>query len=184
MRRCAFHDTYAGPADTYRPQLGGRVQTESAEPPGALPGHLLTAIDHVGVAVWDLDAAIRFYSDKFGLEVAHQEVNEQMGVREAMLPVGESGSCIQLMAPLTPDSAIAKFLDRRGQGIQQLAYRVVDIQAASEVLRSRGVRLLYDEPQPGTAGSLVNFVHPRDGGGVLVELVEPNPQPAEFRRTT
>jgi methylmalonyl-CoA/ethylmalonyl-CoA epimerase len=88
------------------------------------------------------------------------------------------------MAPLTPDSAIAKFLDRRGQGIQQLAYRVVDIQAASEVLRSRGVRLLYDEPQPGTAGSLVNFVHPRDAGGVLVELVQPNPQPAEFRRTT
>ena len=182
MRWCAFHDTYAGPADIYRPQLGGRVQTESAE--ASLPGHLLTAIDHVGVAVWDLDAAIRFYSDTFGLEVAHHEVNEQMGVREAMLPVGESGSCIQLMAPLTHDSAIAKFLDRRGQGIQQLAYRVVDIHAASEAFRSRGVRLLYDEPRRGTAGSLVNFVHPRDAGGVLVELVEPNPQPAEFRRTT
>jgi methylmalonyl-CoA/ethylmalonyl-CoA epimerase len=153
------------------------VQAESASPSAALPHHLLTAIDHVGVAVWDLEAAIRFYSDTFGLEVAHQEVNEEQGVREAMLPVGESGSCIQLMAPLTPDSVIARFLDRRGPGIQQLAYRVTDIGAVSQEFRSRGLQLLYDEPRRGTAGSLVNFVHPRDAGGVLVELVQPHPEP-------
>jgi methylmalonyl-CoA/ethylmalonyl-CoA epimerase len=153
------------------------VQAESASPSAALPHHLLTAIDHVGVAVWDLETAIRFYSDTFGLEVAHQEVNEEQGVREAMLPVGESGSCIQLMAPLTPDSVIARFLDRRGPGIQQLAYRVSDIKAASQELRARGLRLLYDEPRRGTADSLVNFVHPRDAGGVLVELVQPEPEP-------
>jgi methylmalonyl-CoA/ethylmalonyl-CoA epimerase len=153
------------------------VQPESAAPTTSLPHHLFTAIDHVGIAVWDLETAIRFYSETFGLEVAHQEVNEEQGVREAMLPVGESGSCIQLMAPLTPDSVIAKFLDRRGQGIQQLAYRVTDIEAVSEELRSRGVRLLYNEPRRGTGGSLVNFVHPRHAGGVLVELVQPNQPP-------
>jgi methylmalonyl-CoA/ethylmalonyl-CoA epimerase len=153
------------------------VQPESAAPVTSLPTHLFTAIDHVGIAVWDLERAIRFYSETFGLEVAHQEVNEEQGVREAMLPVGESGSCIQLMAPLTPDSVIAKFLDSRGQGIQQLAYRVTDIEAVSEELRSRGVGLLYDEPRRGTGGSQVNFVHPRHAGGVLVELVQPNQAP-------
>jgi methylmalonyl-CoA/ethylmalonyl-CoA epimerase len=160
------------------------VRPDSASRSAALPHHLLAAIDHVGVAVWDLDAAIRFYSDTFGLEVAHQEVNEEQGVREAMLPVGESGSCIQLMAPLTPDSVIARFLDRRGPGIQQLAYRVVDIAAVSEEFRSRGLRLLYHEARRGTAGSLVNFVHPRDAGGVLVELVQPLSEPGPGGKTT
>ena len=153
------------------------MQPESAAPTTSLPHHLFTAIDHVGIAVWDLEAAIRFYGEAFGLEVAHQEINEELGVREAMLPVGESGSCIQLMAPLTPDSVIARFLDRHGQGIQQLAYRVTDIEAVSEELRSRGLQVLYDEPRRGTGGSLVNFVHPRDAGGVLVELVQPNQEP-------
>jgi methylmalonyl-CoA/ethylmalonyl-CoA epimerase len=153
------------------------VQPGSASPRTSLPHHLFTAIDHVGIAVWDLEAAVRFYAETFGLEVAHQEINEELGVREAMLPVGESGSCIQLMAPLTPDSVIARFLDRHGQGIQQLAYRVTDIEAVSQELRSRGLQVLYDEPRRGTGGSLVNFVHPRDAGGVLVELVQPNQEP-------
>ena len=153
------------------------MQPGSASPRTSLPHHLFTAIDHVGIAVWDLEAAIRFYGEAFGLEVAHQEINEELGVREAMLPVGESGSCIQLMAPLTPDSVIARFLDRHGQGIQQLAYRVTDIEAVSEELRSRGLQVLYEEPRHGTGGSLVNFVHPRDAGGVLVELVQPNQEP-------
>jgi methylmalonyl-CoA/ethylmalonyl-CoA epimerase len=153
------------------------VQPGSASPRTSLPHHLFTAIDHVGIAVWDLEAAVRFYAQTFGLEVAHQEINEELGVREAMLPVGESGSCIQLMAPLTPDSVIARFLDRHGQGIQQLAYRVTDIEAVSQELRSRGLQVLYDEPRRGTGGSLVNFVHPRDAGGVLVELVQPNQEP-------
>src|SRR5690349_7470422 len=143
-----------------------------------VPGPLLTAIDHVGIAVPDLDDAIAFYSSTFGLESIHEEVNEEQGVREAMLAVGDSGSCIQLLAPLSDDSTIAKFLDRNGQGIQQLAYRVSDIDAVSETLRERGVRLLYDVPKRGTSDSRVNFVHPKDAGGVLVELVEPAANPA------
>jgi methylmalonyl-CoA/ethylmalonyl-CoA epimerase len=90
-----------------------------------------------------------------------------------MMSVGDSGSCVQLLAPLTPESTIAKFLDRSGPGVQQVAYRVEDVEEASTMLRERGLRLLYDAPRRGTAGSRVNFVHPKDAGGVLVELVEP-----------
>ncbi len=138
-----------------------------------IPEHLFTAIDHVGVAVADLDAAIDLYETTFGMRLVHQEVNEEQGVREAMIAVGDSGSCIQLLAPLTPESTIAKFLDRSGPGLQQLAYRVTDVEAVSAILRERGVRLLYEAPRRGTSGSRVNFVHPKDAGGVLVELVEP-----------
>jgi methylmalonyl-CoA/ethylmalonyl-CoA epimerase len=138
-----------------------------------VPDHLLIAIDHVGIAVPDLDAAIEFYALTFGLRVVHQEVNEEQGVHEAMLAVGDSGSWIQLLAPLSEDSTIGRFLARRGQGIQQLAYRVRDLDAVSEILRERDVRLLYPEPRRGTSNSRVNFVHPKDAGGVLVELVEP-----------
>ena len=134
---------------------------------------ILTRIDHVGIAVPDLDAAIDFYGRAFGLSVIHEEVNEEQGVREAMLGVGSSGSCIQLLAPLSPDSTIAKFLDRSGPGIQQIAYRVSDLDALSDRLRAHGVRLLYDTPRRGTANSRINFIHPKDAGGVLVELVEP-----------
>ncbi|HET8615876.1 MAG TPA: methylmalonyl-CoA epimerase [Actinomycetales bacterium] len=137
------------------------------------PPALFTAIDHVGVAVPDLDAAIAFYRDTFGMQLVHEEVNSEQGVREAMMAVGSSGSCVQLLAPLTPESTIAKFLDRSGPGIQQVAYRVDDVDAVGATLRERGVRLLYDVPKRGTAGSRVNFVHPKDAGGVLVELVEP-----------
>jgi methylmalonyl-CoA/ethylmalonyl-CoA epimerase len=133
---------------------------------------MFTRIDHVGLAVHDLDAAIAFYERTFDMRLVHQEVNEQQGVREAMMAVGDSGSCIQLLAPLTPDSTIAKFLERSGAGIQQVAYGVEDIDAASAELRARGLRLLYDEPRRGTAGSRVNFIHPKDAGGVLVEMVE------------
>jgi methylmalonyl-CoA/ethylmalonyl-CoA epimerase len=139
---------------------------------------LFTAIDHVGVAVPDLDEAIAFYRDTYGMEVVHEEVNEEQGVREAMVAVGgpsDSGgdSCIQLLAPLTPESTIAKFLDRSGPGLQQLAYRVSDLDAVCATLRERGLRLLYDDPKRGTSDSRVNFIHPKDAGGVLVELVEP-----------
>jgi methylmalonyl-CoA/ethylmalonyl-CoA epimerase len=143
-----------------------------------IPEHLFTAIDHVGIAVPDLDEAIRFYDETFGLKEIHREVNEEQGVAEAMLAVGETDSKIQLLAPLSPESTIAKFLDRNGQGIQQLAYRVTDVEQVSEVLRSRGVRLLYDAPRRGTSDSRINFVHPKDAGGVLVELVEPAKAPA------
>jgi len=138
-----------------------------------IPEHLFTAIDHVGIAVPDLDEAIRFYDKTFGLKEIHREVNEEQGVAEAMLQVGETDSKIQLLAPLSPASTIAKFLDRNGQGIQQLAYRVTDLEQVMAVLKERGVRLLYDAPRRGTSDSRVNFVHPKDAGGVLVELVEP-----------
>ena len=141
--------------------------------PVDLPAHLFTAIDHVGIAVADLDEAMAFYRDAYGMSVLHEEVNEEQGVREAMVGVGDSGSCIQLLAPLSPDSTIAKFLDRSGPGMQQLAYRVADIDAVCATLRERGQRLLYDTPKRGTSNSRVNFIHPKDAGGVLVELVEP-----------
>ncbi len=133
---------------------------------------MFTKIDHVGVAVPDLDAAIAFYTDTFGMRLAHVETNEGQGVREAMMAVGDSGSYVQLLAPLTPESTIAKFLQRSGPGIQQVAYTVDDVEATSAQLRAKGLRLLYDTPRVGTAGSLVNFVHPKDAGGVLVELVQ------------
>jgi len=134
---------------------------------------LFRKIDHVGIAVPDLDEAIAFYRDTFGVVSVHEEVNEAQGVREAMLAVGDGDTRIQLLAPLDDSSTIAKFLDRNGPGMQQLAYTVDNIDSTSDALRSRGVRLLYDEPRPGTAGSRVNFIHPKDAGGVLVELVEP-----------
>jgi methylmalonyl-CoA/ethylmalonyl-CoA epimerase len=136
---------------------------------------MLTRIDHVGMAVPDLDEAIAFYEKTFGMALVHQEVNEAQGVREAMMAVGDSGSCVQLLAPIGPESTIAKFLDRNGQGIQQVAYGVDDIDATCAELREKGVRLLYDEPRRGTADSRINFVHPKDAGGVLVELVEAAP---------
>lgn len=139
----------------------------------AVPTHLFTAIDHVGVAVADLDEAIAFYRDTYGMTLAHEEVNEEQGVREAMMAVGDSGSHIQLLAPLSPESTIAKFLDRSGPGIQQMAYRVEDLDAVSATLRGRGLRLLYPEARRGTSESRINFIHPKDAGGILVELVEP-----------
>jgi methylmalonyl-CoA/ethylmalonyl-CoA epimerase len=139
----------------------------------ALPAELFTTIDHVGVAVPDLDEAIAFYHRAFGVRSVHEEVNEEQGVREAMLAVGDGETRIQLLAPLSPESTIAKFIDRNGPGLQQLAFRVEDVEAVSATLRERGLRLLYDAPKRGTADSRVNFVHPKDAGGVLVELVQP-----------
>jgi methylmalonyl-CoA/ethylmalonyl-CoA epimerase len=142
---------------------------------GDVPAHLLIGIDHVGIAVADLDAALEFYRETFGMTVLHEETNPDQGVREAMIGFDASpgGPCLQLLAPLDASSAIAKFIDRSGPGLQQLAFRVNDVAETSAILRRRGLRLLYDEPRRGTAGSLINFVHPKDAGGVLVELVEP-----------
>ena len=129
---------------------------------------MINRIDHVGLAVHDLDASIAFYERTFGMHVVHEEVNEEQGVREAMLAVGDSGSYIQLLAPLREDSPIGKFLAKNGEGIQQMASN----DALSAHLRDAGVRLLYDAPKKGTANSRINFVHPKDAGGVLIELVE------------
>ena len=139
----------------------------------SIPDPLFVCIDHVGIAVRDLDEAIAFYADTFGMTVRHQETNEEQGVREAMVGVADTEQCIQLLAPLDETSTIAKFLDRSGPGLQQLAYRVTDVEQVAAVLRQRGLRLLYDEPRRGTSDSRVNFVHPKDAGGVLVELVQP-----------
>ncbi|NKS22406.1 methylmalonyl-CoA epimerase [Rhodococcus hoagii] len=144
--------------------------------PSGLTSELVTAIDHVGIAVPDLDAAIAWYGKHLGMVSLHEEVNEEQGVREAMLgyPGQVAGAtAIQLLAPLNENSTIAKFIDRSGPGLQQLAFRVTDIDAISTQLRADGVRLLYDAPRRGTANSRINFIHPKDGGGVLIELVEP-----------
>ncbi len=142
-------------------------------PSDASTESLFSKIDHVGIAVPDLDEAIAFYRDTFGIVSVHEETNEEQGVREAMLAVGDGATRIQLLAPLSEESTIAKFIGRNGPGVQQVAYTVEDIEAVSETLRSRGMRLLYDAPRRGTSDSRVNFVHPKDAGGVLVELVEP-----------
>ncbi|MFD4368052.1 methylmalonyl-CoA epimerase [Rhodococcus sp. NPDC058521] len=154
-------------------QSSPQSQTRSNSSP--LSSSLVLAIDHVGIAVPDLDAAIAWYSEHLGMESTHEEVNDEQGVREAMLSVvgaPEGATALQLLAPLNEQSTIAKFIDRSGPGLQQLAYRVSDIDAFSTELREKGVRLLYDAPRRGTADSRINFVHPKDAGGVLVELVE------------
>lgn len=135
---------------------------------------LFTTIDHVGIAVSDLDEAIAWYHDHFGMDVVHQEINHDQGVREAMLRVSgdDTGPLLQLLAPLRPDSPIARFIERGGPGLQQLAYRVDDVEETADTLRRRGLRVLYERARRGTGGSLVNFVHPKDAGGVLVELVQ------------
>jgi methylmalonyl-CoA/ethylmalonyl-CoA epimerase len=138
--------------------------------------NLVTAVDHVGIAVPDLDAAIAWYHDRLGMIVFHEEVNDDQGIREAMLSVSgaPAGSAqVQLMAPIDESSAIAKFLDKRGPGIQQLAYRVSDLEILTQRLHEQGIRLIYEAPRRGTANSRVNFIHPKDSGGVLIELVEP-----------
>ncbi len=152
------------------------MTTEHVDARPLLASALVTAIDHVGIAVPDLDAAITWYHDTLGMILVHEEINAEQGVREAMLAVrgAPAGSAqIQLMAPLDDTCTIAKFIDKRGPGIQQLACRVSDLDALSAQLRDSGVRLLYDAPRRGTAGSRINFIHPKDAGGVLVELVEP-----------
>ncbi|MFT4084259.1 MAG: methylmalonyl-CoA epimerase [Nocardioides sp.] len=148
------------------------------DPTNAALAPLFSRIDHVGIAVADLDAAIAFYARTFGMQLVHRETNTEQGVEEAMIAVGDpgvDGNRIQLLAPLDEDSTIAKFLDRNGPGMQQLAYRVADVEQVCATLRERGVRLLYDAPRRGTADSRINFIHPKDAGGVLVELVQPAP---------
>ncbi|AOW93017.1 methylmalonyl-CoA epimerase [Rhodococcus sp. WMMA185] len=152
------------------------TQSSPAHIPSPLSSDLVVAIDHVGIAVPDLDVAISWYTEHLGMVPVHEEVNEDQGVREAMLRVAGSSddsTLVQLLAPLDENSTIAKFIDRRGPGLQQFAYRVTDIDALSAQLRDRGVRLLYDAPRRGTANSKINFIHPKDAGGVLIELVEP-----------
>ena len=138
-----------------------------------LPG--LLGLDHVGIAVPDLDEAISFYRDQLGLQIVHREDNLDQQVAEVMLATSEAGAAgnqLQLLMPLTEDSALKRFLMRRGSGLHHVAYAVSDVRSASTILRRCGVRVLYDAPRAGTRGSQINFVHPKDTGGVLLELVE------------
>lgn len=136
---------------------------------------LLTRIDHVGIAVRDLDASIGFYEASFGLTVAGRETNEAQGVREAMLYVAEGpagASYVQLLEPLAPDTPVGKFLESRGEGVHHIGYGVVDVAAALEQLRSNGVRLVDERPRHGSLGASIAFLHPKSVGGVLTELVQ------------
>jgi methylmalonyl-CoA/ethylmalonyl-CoA epimerase len=138
-----------------------------------LPG--VVGLDHVGLAVTDLDAAVTLHTEVLGLRVEHRETNADQGVHEVMLTASSAGgptTQLQLVAPLDESSPVHRFLTRRGPGLHHLAYAVNDVRTASSVLLRRGFRLLYDAPRAGTRGSLINFVHPEDTGGVLIELVE------------
>jgi methylmalonyl-CoA/ethylmalonyl-CoA epimerase len=140
---------------------------------------LLTRIDHVGIACRDLDRTVELYQATFGLEAVSFEVNEEQGVREAMLRVGASGApgvpgagYVQLLEPLRPDSPVGKFLARRGEGIHHIGYGVADIKQALSDIGGTGIRLLDERPRHGSMGASIAFLHPADLGGVLTELVQ------------
>ena len=151
------------------------MTTEHLDMRPLLANSLVTAVDHVGIAVPDLDAAIAWYHDHLGMILVHEEINTDQRIREAMLAIpggGETCAQLQLMAPLDDESTIAKFIEKKGPGIQQIAYRVSDLDAVSDKLREQGVRLVYEAARRGTAHSRINFIHPKDAGGILIELVE------------
>ncbi len=131
---------------------------------------MLTQIDHVGIAVEDLDAAVEHYRRTLGVEPTHRERIDPQGVEEVLLAVGSS--FIQLLGALRPDTPVGRFLERRGPGVHHVGYRVDDISSALEQLRAEGVRLIDDAPRPGSRGTRIAFVHPEGMGGVLVELVQ------------
>jgi methylmalonyl-CoA/ethylmalonyl-CoA epimerase len=130
----------------------------------------LTAIDHVAIAVHDLEAAIAYYRDTFGAEVTHREVVERDGVEEALLAV--AGSYIQLLTPIRDDSPVAKSLATRGEGLHHVGYRVEDCAAALARVKAEGHRVIDEEPRPGSRGTTVAFLHPKSSFGTLIELVQ------------
>lgn len=130
----------------------------------------LINLDHVAIAVEDLDAAIAGYADRYQVGPLYREVVESQGVEEAMIPVG--GSFVQLLQPLSEDSPVGRFLAGRGEGLHHVAYAVVDIDAALEHLAARGARLVDRTARPGGRGTRIAFVHPGDLAGTLIELVE------------
>jgi methylmalonyl-CoA/ethylmalonyl-CoA epimerase len=136
---------------------------------------MLTRIDHVGIACHDLEEKIAFYETTFGLVVASREVNEAQGVKEAMLHVADGpagASYVQLLEPLRPDTPVGKFLAKRGEGVHHVGYGVDDVAAALEAIGAKGVRLLDERARHGSMGASIAFLHPKDVGGVLTELVQ------------
>ncbi len=132
---------------------------------------MFARIDHIGVAVENIDDALALYQAAFGMELVHREVVESQGVEAVLLDVGENH--VELLQPLGPDTPVGKYLDKRGAGIHHVAYQVPDIDAALETLKAQGVRLIDESPRVGIRGSLVAFAHPKSTGGVLTEIVQP-----------
>jgi methylmalonyl-CoA epimerase len=135
-----------------------------------MSGTVLTEIDHVAIAVRDLDAAVDWYRQMFGATVAHREMVDRDGVEEALLKVADS--YVQLLMPVTETSTVARFLERNGEGIHHVGYRVDDCGAALETLKRHGAKVIDEHPRPGSRGTTVAFVHPKAAFGTLIELVE------------
>ncbi|MDK1474868.1 methylmalonyl-CoA epimerase [Streptomyces sp. 549] len=136
---------------------------------------MLTRIDHIGIACFDLDRTVAFYRDTYGFEVFHTEVNEEQGVREAMIRINGAddggASYLQLLEPTSDESTVAKWLAKNGEGVHHIAFGTADVDGEAEAVRGKGVRVLYDEPRTGSMGSRITFLHPKDCHGVLTELV-------------
>ncbi|MDQ1393169.1 MAG: methylmalonyl-CoA/ethylmalonyl-CoA epimerase [Acidimicrobiaceae bacterium] len=150
-----------------------REPGRGASEPGGAAGRscsVLTEIDHVAIAVADLDAAVAWYETMFGATVAHRERIESDGVEEALLKVADS--YIQLLTPVTPDSPVARYLERHGEGLHHIGYRVADVASALETLKAQGARVIDAVPRPGSRGTTVAFVHPKASFGTLIELVQ------------
>ncbi|MFI9236715.1 methylmalonyl-CoA epimerase [Streptomyces cinnamoneus] len=140
---------------------------------------MLTRIDHIGIACFDLDRTVEFYRATYGFEVFHTEVNEEQGVREAMLKINGTSdggaSYLQLLEPTREDSAVGKWLAKNGEGVHHIAFGTPDVDADAQAAREKGLRVLYDEPRTGSMGSRITFLHPKDCHGVLTELVTSAP---------
>ena len=133
---------------------------------------MFARVDHIGVAVEDLDAAIALHEEAYGMAVAHREVVEEQGVEAVLLDVGENH--VELLRPLDGESPVGRFLAKRGPGLHHVAYQVADVQATLDTLRDRGLRLIDETPRTGIRGSRVAFLHPESSGGVLTEIVQPS----------
>jgi methylmalonyl-CoA/ethylmalonyl-CoA epimerase len=132
---------------------------------------MFARVDHIGVAVEDLDAAIALHEEAYGMAVAHREVVEEQGVEAVLLDVGENH--VELLRPLNGETPVGRFLSKRGPGLHHVAYQVTDVQATLDTLRDRGLRLIDQAPRTGIRGSRVAFLHPDSSGGVLTEIVQP-----------
>jgi methylmalonyl-CoA/ethylmalonyl-CoA epimerase len=132
---------------------------------------MLSTIDHIGVAVTDIDATLALYRDALGMPVVHREVVEEQGVEAVLLDVGDGH--VELLQPLGPETAVGKFLERRGPGLHHVAYRVASVEETLQALSAAGLRLIDERPRVGIRGSRVAFVHPASTGGVLTEIVQP-----------
>ncbi|MFM9366719.1 methylmalonyl-CoA epimerase [Streptomyces sp. Da 82-17] len=144
---------------------------------------MLTRIDHIGIACHDLEKTVDFYTSTYGFEVFHTEVNEEQGVREAMLKINETSdggaSYLQLLEPIREDSTVAKWLAKNGEGVHHIAFGTADVDGDAAAIKDKGVRVLYDEPRTGSMGSRITFLHPKDCHGVLTELVTSAAEPSQ-----